>query len=294
MSAIKVGSKPIRRIFAVSDLHVDLKQNRTWFEALSLFDYQDAALILAGDLSDNLDRLQTTLAWACQKFAQVFFVPGNHELWVRSSECPDSIAKFWQVMQLCDALGVQTRPAQVGVSEATDGVWIVPLFSWYVQPEEGHDSLFVPKPGEDPTLQMWSDKYFTRWPSDGVRVADYFLQLNQAHLTHPYDAPIITFSHFLPRRDLIFSTPEERQAMGVSPHDPHPRFNFSRVAGCTGIEAQLRRIGSVIHVYGHQHRNRHRLINGVRYISHCLGYPRERQPGRQPEALEGPRLIWPM
>lgn len=294
MSATNVNPKPVRRIFAVSDLHVDLQQNWAWFEALSPFDYQDAALILAGDLTDNLDKLRSTLFLASQKFVQVFFVPGNHELWVRNSRGSDSIAKFWQVIQLCDALGVQTRPAKVGMSEASDGVWIVPLFSWYVQPEEGADSLFVPKPGEDPTLQMWSDKYFTRWPSNGGRVADYFLQLNQAHLIRSYDAPVITFSHFLPRQDLIFSTPQERRAMGMLLRDPHPRFNFSRVAGCTVIETQIRRIGAVLHVYGHQHRNRHRLIDGVRYLSHCLGYPRERQPGRQPEALAGPRLIWPL
>ncbi len=282
------------RVFALSDIHVDLRHNKAWLQALSAVDYTDATLILAGDVCDNLATLQEALACLKEKFAQVFFVPGNHELWVRQDEYPDSIAKFWQVLRLCDRLGVHTRPAKVGATRHGPGVWIVPLFSWYVQPEEGHGSLFVPKAGEDPSLQMWSDKYFTRWPvlTAGTKVADYFLSINEEHVAATYDAPVISFSHFVPRTDLIFSTPEERNRAAMRLEDPHPRFNFSRVAGCVGIEEQIRRLGSTLHVYGHQHRNRDRLIDGVRYVSHCLGYPRERHQNYLRGPAHGPALIW--
>ncbi|HET8707810.1 MAG TPA: hypothetical protein VFM46_16025, partial [Pseudomonadales bacterium] len=59
-------------------------------------------------------------------------------------------------------------------------------------------------------------------------------------------------------------------------NDPTPGFNFSRVAGTWELDKQLRHLGSQIHVYGHQHRNRDLVIEEVRYISHCLGYPKER------------------
>ena len=121
-------------------------------------------------------------------------------------------------------------------------------------------------------------------------IADFFLQLNEPQVNRHYDAPIITFSHFVPRAELMYSTPHERQ--GRTLVDPHPRFNFSRVAGCLGIDTQIRRLGATIHIYGHQHRNRDRVINGVRYISHCLGYPRERQHVAAPQRLTGPILVY--
>ena len=74
--------------------------------------------------------------------------------------------------------------------------------------------------------------------------------------------------------------------------DPNPSFNFSRVAGSAGLERQIRRLGSVIHVYGHQHYNRHRIIDGIRYISHCLGYPQERANGQIAGVEDSPKMIW--
>jgi hypothetical protein len=281
-------------VFALSDIHVDIKPNMAWLRTLATTDYADATLILAGDVSDNLDVLRAALSCLCNTFAHVFFVPGNHELWVRHRAFPDSLAKFRQILHLCDAMGVHTAPARVGSPNGTHSVWIVPLFSWYMRPEEGDGSLFVPKAGEDPSLQMWSDNYFVRWPAmdEGITAADYFLRLNEAHVVKQYDAPVISFSHFLPRTELIFSTSAERQAAGIVQTDPAPRFNFSRVAGCTGIEEQIRHLGSVVHVYGHQHRNRDRVIDGVRYVSRCLGYPREQQRYPLPDEGNGLALIW--
>ena len=57
------------------------------------------------------------------------------------------------------------------------------------------------------------------------------------------------------------------------------------------LDEQIRSLGSSIHVYGHQHRNRDRTIDGVRYITHCLGYPRERDQGRVRDVGDGPLLV---
>ncbi|WP_089721609.1 metallophosphoesterase family protein [Candidatus Entotheonella palauensis] len=277
------------RVWAISDIHTDIKQNRTWLYALSNTAYLRDTLILAGDISDRLEILRDTLVHLRSRFAAVCYVPGNHELWVRKREYPDSIAKFWQIRHLCETLGIHTEPFKLSAASSRS-VWIVPLFSWYMQPEEGTGSLFVEKPGEDPTLSMWSDHHFTSWPSMAApTVAEFFLTLNERHLSRHYDAPVISFSHFLPRTELIYSTPAERQGRILT--DPYPQFNFSRVAGCTGIDAQVRRLGAIIHIYGHQHRNRNRLIDGVRYISHCLGYPRERQHSSADQVVK-PALIY--
>jgi predicted phosphodiesterase len=287
-------SKPRTRVFALSDLHVDYQENMAWIQALSSEEYTNDALILAGDVSHDLHKLQAALVALCARFAQVFFVPGNHELWVRQQECTDSMAKFWRVIELCTALGVRTSPGKVGAAGGQTGVWVVPLFTWYVQPEEGRDSLFVPKAGEDATLEMWADNYLTMWPAlgQGITVAEAFLRLNDVHVYRPYDAPVISFSHFVPRTELIYRTAQESPAADRALRDPHPRFNFSRVAGCAGIEAQIRQLGSMMHIYGHQHRNRYRHIDGVLYISHCLGYPAERARGLVHDIDNTPKLIW--
>ncbi|MEI6126917.1 MAG: metallophosphoesterase [Pseudomonadota bacterium] len=282
------------RIFALSDIHADYKENLAWVHNLSSADYADATLILAGDLSHDRNIFAETLTCLRKKFARVFFVPGNHDLWVRSTEAEDSLTKHAAIMRLCRELGVHTCPAKVAGSSTGAGVWIVPLESWYVKPEESETSLFVTKKGEDPSLRMWVDDRATRWPGlgRGMSVAQHFFTCNKQHLSRQYDGPVISFSHFLPRRELIFSTREELISEGIPLIDPQPRFNFSRVAGSSVLDEQLRSIGSAMHVYGHQHRNRCRRIDGVTYISHCLGYPRERSERRISGALEQPRLIW--
>jgi hypothetical protein len=64
------------------------------------------------------------------------------------------------------------------------------------------------------------------------------------------------------------------------------------VAGCAGIDRQLKKAGASLHFYGHQHRNRCRQIDGVTYVSHCLGYPRERRSGRVGGIGATPLLVW--
>ncbi len=275
------------RIFAISDVHADYPQNMALVEALSAGDHRRDTVLVAGDVTDDLARLGGVLRAFRERFAHVFFVPGNHELWVRRGESGDSVDKFGKVVRLCADLGVATDPARISSGSDDPGAWVVPLFSWYVKPEQGAESLYVPRDGDDPTLSMWADEVLTRWP-ERLSVADYFLDMNEPHLGREYDAPVLSFSHFLPRREVMFRSPPApppRASRAV-------RFNFSRVAGSTRIEAQLRALGSVVHVHGHQHRNRDRVIDGVRYVSNCLGYPPERARGEIGESCGSLKLVW--
>lgn len=283
------------RVFALSDLHVDYADNMRRFEALSARDFRADALILAGDITDDLERLAIVLGLARSKFAWVFFVPGNHELWVRRHEAGDSIQKFQRILALCASLDVETRPARIPAAGNESGVWIVPLFSWYVKPEEGDATLFVEKPGGDAGLAMWADNYLTKWDGLGAgrRIADFFLDMNREHVEREYDAPVVSFSHFLPRRELMFPggrSPGTRPLGRVQGRGAG--FNFSRVAGSVRLDDQVRALGSTVHVYGHQHRNRDLVIDGVRYVSNCLGYPHEREGGQTGNSSPGLSLIW--
>jgi hypothetical protein len=278
------------RVLALSDLHVDYPRNMRWIEGISLSDYQRDTILLAGDITHEMDRLRKTFDIFQQRFARVFFVPGNHELWLLKSEQSNSIAKFGEILSMCARRGVETAPGKV--SNGRNAVWVVPLFSWYTKPEEGGDSLFVEKPGEDASLSTWSDNYFVKWPElNGQSPNDYFLHLNHERVARNYDAPVISLSHFLPRVDLIFGRKEEYPD-GKRIIDRNPGFNFSRVAGTTLLDEQIRTLGSRIHVYGHQHRNRYRVTEGILYVSQCLGYHAERDMGHIHFIDKGPRVLW--
>lgn len=284
------------RVFAISDIHVDFPDNLKWLRALSDADYVGDVLLLAGDVSHEMGLLRTSFDILKRKFLHVFFVPGNHDLWLLRTSFLSSLEKFDAILEVCGSQGVRTRPARFPASSG--GVVIVPLFSWYSTPEEGQDSLFLNKPGEDPSLEAWSDTHFVKWAGlpDGITPAQYFLRLNQkafkAHRHLLGEATVISFSHMLPRSDLMIDTLEEQAAAGGALVDPNPTFNFSRVAGSWGVDEQVRRLGSAIHVYGHQHRNRDRTVDGVRYISYCLGYGRERGAGLVRGHGSGPLKIW--
>ena len=212
---------------------------------------------------------------------------------------------------MCKRLGVHTSSIKLQVEK--EYVWLVPLFSWYVKPEEDmSESLYHPPlsgiENVDQYEALWSDNYRCRWPTMIDTVASYFHTLNLNQLSASYDAPVITVSHFVPRIEMIVQLEEDRMQvnkerirLGLTPDMPLLQtsaveaFNFTRYAGCKAIDNQLRSIHSVLHVYGHQHRNRDRTIDGVQYVAHCLGTPREQQSGLTWGIIDwnGPKQIWP-
>lgn len=241
------------RIWAVSDLHADVPANREALERTPLEGYGCDALIVAGDVADRAAVLRPVLERLASAFHTVFFVPGNHELWVRG-EAGDSLEKLHAVLELCAELGVRTAPAPFA------GAWVVPLFSWY-------DPAFdVAGEGEADELEGWSDRYFCRWPAGAGSPAATFLRMNLPRL-RGYAAPVVTFSHFVPRPDLL---PPVRNLLFRG---------LPLVAGDEGIERQLRAVGSRVHVFGHTHIPCDREIDGVRYLQNHF------RPGPAPFAL---------
>lgn len=58
-------------------------QNFEWIAGLSTTAYQQDALIIAGDVAHKNDIVDSTLQLCVERFAAVFYCPGNHDLWVR-------------------------------------------------------------------------------------------------------------------------------------------------------------------------------------------------------------------
>jgi hypothetical protein len=212
--------------------------------------YLNDVLILAGDVADRLETIGDSLSMLRAKFKRVFYVPGNHELWVRGGSL-DSLEKFERIIELCGQLEIDTRPARFEFCS------VVPLLSWY------QASFDVEAGGEESELERWGDFRFCKWPDRIDEVSDHFSRMNEPHIRH-YDRPVISFSHFLPRPELL-------------PPKKNLRFKgLPKVAGSTSVEDQIRRLNSTIHVFGHSHINYDCTIDGVRYVQNALAYPSER------------------
>ena len=244
------------RIFAVSDLHTDFAENRRRLQRISSTSYLRDVLVVAGDIADDLRIIDWTLRKLRSQFGQVFYVPGNHELWVRDREY-DSVEKFRRVLHLCEEIGVYTGPGKVGKN------WIVPLFSWYEPDYDQQGEADVS------SLEGWADFYFCEWPVWMGPAPEYFLNLNES-LIKEYDGSVITLSHFLPRRELLPAV-ENLSFKGLP-----------LVAGSPALDRQIRALNSAIHVFGHSHIDFDQVIEGIRYVHHAFDYPRGEGWSKEP------------
>lgn len=237
------------RIFAISDLHVDFDENRKWVFNLSQQDYKDDGLILAGDITDNLDLLKKTFEVLKNRFREIFFVPGNHDLWVRHNSIPDSLEKFRLIRKSADDFHVHMK--LVSFSDLV----VVPLFGWY-------DYSFG-QPTDD-LKNIWADYSACKWEKglDDRAITDIFVEKNKEYLNIK-NKNVISFSHFLPRIDLMpaFIPPNKRVLYPV--------------LGSSKLEEQIRTLNSDIHIYGHSHVNRRVELEGTVYINNAFGYPHE-------------------
>jgi len=239
--------KGTTKVYAISDVHFDHKINEDWAHRIDDFKFQEDVLIVAGNLTDTKNALARALITLKSKFRRVFYVPGNHELWLAPAEAtryPDSLSKLLAIFELCDELGVDIFPAAVA-----QDVFILPLLSWYHAGFDQHD------PFPDPGAKF--DQH-CKWPLDAeTQVWKYMLKLNEAHLRHPYHGTVISFSHFVPLQGL-------------------PISSFGKAAkamGCEEIDDQVRTIQmrNRVHVYGHSYRKHAQYENGILYVNHYHG-----------------------
>lgn len=232
------------RVFVCSDLHVDKDGQIGWCASIDPHRFRDDVLLVAGDVGDTVNAIRQGLRELKAKFRRVFYVPGNHDLWLRpgleDAEYPDSICKLLTLFDLCDDLGVEMAPAEVA-----RGMFVVPLLSWY----NYHYDEYDPTPG-----RLHFDA-FAKWPVHNLGAWELMLKLNVAHV-RPYkrapDDRVFTLSHFLPYAGL-----------------PYPKASCSapemaKAVGCTAIGEQADAVGSDMHAFGHTHMNEDSKMPGGR------------------------------
>ena len=249
-------------LWAISDLHVGFEANRRAVEALPA--YPEDWLILGGDTGDTAAQLQLVLDVVTARFAQVIWVPGNHDLWTPRS-WPDAkrgVAHYERLVAQCRNAGVATpEDPFLEWPEAPRAV-IAPCFTLY-------DYSFAPDGLSPAQAVAWA-------AADDVRCADEALlapapydsreawcaarvTYTEARLAAvPPGTPIVLVNHFPLRPDLA-----------VLPRIPR----FTIWCGTTRTADWHRRFPLAVVVSGHLHMRSTRWRDGVRFEEVSLGYP---------------------
>lgn len=70
-------------VFVVSDLHTEYLENMEWVNGLPSKGKKKDVLLVAGDVAETYEKFVLTMSLLKDSFEHVFFVPGNHDLWLR-------------------------------------------------------------------------------------------------------------------------------------------------------------------------------------------------------------------
>ena len=236
------------KVWTTSDLHIDYPENFKWFLNLSAVDYTDDFLIIAGDITDELHKMQVLFKSLVPKFRKIFFLPGNHDLWLHKNDAQDSMEKFHMVNQLAKDEGLQTQPY------LSDELSIIPLYSWY-DFTFGNPSKII--------RRAWRDFKRCKWTMDFPELTHCFHQMNEEYLSTK-SKEIISFSHFLP-------------SVSMMPKDiPKIVKSLFPVFGSEKLGEQLKLLTPGMHIYGHNHLNRSFVKERTCYINNAFGYPKEK------------------
>jgi len=255
-------------LVAVSDLHVSYEANDTIVEERLHPSTPDDWLIVAGDVGERVKDISRVLGLLADRFAQVIWAPGNHELWTHDGDAGGlrGVERYDHLIDICRGLGVLTPEDPYAVWTGRGGpVRVAPLFI-------GYDYTFLP-PGKKSKAEALAYAHST-----GVICSDEFLlhtdpyptkeawcqarvALTEARLKEcDPEIPLVLVNHYPLVREPtdVLWYPEFAQWCGTTATaDWHLRFPVAAM------------------IYGHLHIPRTTWHDGVRFEEVSLGYPRE-------------------
>jgi 3',5'-cyclic AMP phosphodiesterase CpdA len=253
------------KLWAISDLHIGYEINRRAVEAIETA--PEDWLIIGGDTGDSPAHLDFVLRTLEPRFAQIIWVPGNHDLWTPPSLPAESRgdAHYRRLVKLCRSYGVLTPedPYAVwpGVGPRTV---IVPAFVLY-------DYSFRPASVSRDAAVAWAAETGVRCADEDLLAPDPYpsrdawchARVDETEMrlgAIPADLRIVLVNHF-----------PLRYEHGVPPRIPR----FSIWCGTTQTEDWHRQFPIDVVIHGHLHLPSSQVVDGVRFEEVSLGYPRE-------------------
>lgn len=256
-------------LFAVSDLHIAHPENRLVVENLrpqSEIDW----LLVCGDISESLEDVEWALSLLSKRFAEVIWVPGNHELWTSPSDILQlrGDERYRHIVSWCCNHGIVTPEDPYPIWSGPGGpVVIAPMFILYdysfgvnMASTKEESLALAHEAGVVCTDEflLHPDPYASRehWCRERVKLTEERLASLSAN-----GLPSVLVNHFPLLAELT-----------------RPLFHreFAQWCGTTLTADWHRRFRASVVVYGHLHIPRTTWHDGVRFEEVSLGYPRER------------------
>lgn len=274
------------RVVLTSDLHVEHHREVIDLVAERVRALAPAVLVVAGDVSHDLDTLEAALAALRPAAPRVVFVPGNHDLWC-APEGPTSRARFEEeIPRRLAGIGVDALgggPVEIG------GVAFVGVTGWYDYSLRNRalDATFTLddyRRGSWGRLR-WNDKARIVWPGDdGAPLDDPAIcaaqvALLERQLAEAGARPTVVVTHHVPFAELVTSY----ESLGRGGDPEAARLGWDFINGFMGSahlgEAMRRAPGVRLGCCGHTHFRKQATIAGAggRFTVETspVGYPRE-------------------
>ncbi|KAH8890482.1 metallophosphoesterase-like protein [Thozetella sp. PMI_491] len=279
------------RLLAIADLHIGYGPNLEAWNKLR--PHPEDGLIIAGDVGEKIEHLRQAFSLATAQFKQVFWVPGNHELYTMppaggagasgasdfgtnpnaNPDARDGEAKYMACVDVAREYGVLTPEDDYATWDCGDGnkALVCPVFTLYdysfrpahVTREQALDwameenvqatDELLLHPTPYPTRDAWCDALITKAEN----------RLGQAAMES--GLPLIIINHWPLREDLVFIPRVPRFSLWCGSKrtkDWHLWFNAKVV------------------VTGHLHLRRTDWKDSTRFEEVSLGYPRQWEGAR--------------
>lgn len=314
------------KIFAISDLHTDHRANMVAVNSFE--DHTEDVLIVAGDVSDNVNVMLQTLLILKSKYKSVFFTPGNHDVWlsrtnlprVRDHEFPiinentsmktiaeniydDSLEKIRSLLEKCEENQINTKPTVIQYTPPSSRhlkgkVLICPILSWYSpifdsEPDLPMKAEVAKFKTSDYRRGFWPSRYYAEGSDipDWEGISRYIDDMNQE---------VCHFDWSLPDREKVDGVISFSHFIPHSDLLPEKRFLFfpllPKMVGSDALKNRVHKLRPDVHVFGHSHFSWDINIEGIRYIQAPLSYPSERQKRLRSVTIGScpnePLLIW--
>lgn len=243
-------------LWAVADLHAAVKKNHERIDQLVPPNPEDW-LIVAGDVAEREELVIRIMRDLARRYAKVIWVPGNHELFSRTSDRFRGREKYESLVRQLRRIGVVTPEDDFPVF---DGVTVVPLFTLYDYSFRG------PGMTVEQALESAQDKQIVM--TDEVAIAPFAdirawcwdrLTYSVKRLSK-IKGPTVLVNHW----PLV--------------QEPTLQLRWPEIAlwcGTRHTRGWAMRYNAKAVVYGHLHIPSEIEVDGVKHVEVSLGYPKE-------------------